>query len=322
MAINFPNSPQLNDTYQVGSDTWIWNGQTWEVLPIANPTFETVTVTDIINGRVNNISNLNLRDLGNVADAIPADGALLVYDAETSSWSGQVISGGFNGGTITGALVVNNNTASTNSTSGALRVTGGVGIGGAVFLGSTLTSAGAITVQGTNGIRLADSDSSNYVGFKAPGSVTTNLVWTLPATDGSSGQFLRTNGAGVLSWATAEGGGGGETIATTPGGSDTYVQFNNNGLFDGNAGLTFDADTSLLTASNLLVSDGTDSTSTSTGATVITGGLGIGASVNVGGSVSVGGNITISTEPTASTHATTKAYVDSKALAFSMAFGV
>lgn len=321
MAINFPNSPQLNDTYQVGGDTWIWNGQVWEVLPIANPTFETVVVTDIIDGRVDDISNHNLRDLGNVVDAIPADGALLVYDAATSSWSGQVISGGFNGGTISGTLFVNNSTTSTNSTTGALRVLGGVGIGGAVFLGSTLTAAGAITVQGTNGIRLADSDSSNYVGFRAPGSVTSNLVWTLPSADGTSGQFLRTNGAGVLSWATAEGGGGGGG-ETSPGGADTQVQFNNNGLFDGDSGLTFNPDTSILTASKLSVSDATNSTSTTTGAAVIAGGLGIGGSVNVGGGMTVAGNITISTEPTTASHATTKSYVDSKALAFSMAFGV
>lgn len=320
MAINFPNSPQLNDTYQIEGNTWIWNGQVWEVLPVSSPTFNNVTVTGIIDGQVDDISNHNLRDLGNVVDSIPADGALLVYNATTQSWSGQVISGGFNGGTITGTLFVNNNTVSTNSTSGALRVLGGAGIGGAVFLGSTLTSAGAITIQGTNGIRLADTDSSNYVGFRAPGSVNANLVWTLPSSDGTSGQFLRTNGSGILSWATAEGGGGGG--GGVIGGSDTQVQFNNNGLFDGDAGLTFDPLSSRLTASKLTVSDITNSTSSTTGATVIAGGLGVGSSVNIGGSLTVTGNINVSTTPTASAHATNKSYVDSKALAFSMAFGV
>lgn len=56
-------------------------------------------------------------------------------------------------------------------------------------------------------LRLADADSSNYVGFKAPAAITVNRVWTLPATDGTSGQVLSTNGSGVLSWATAAGGG-------------------------------------------------------------------------------------------------------------------
>ena len=61
-------------------------------------------------------------------------------------------------------------------------------------------------------LRFEDSDSSNYVGFKSPATVTTNLVWTLPATDGTTGQALTTNGSAVLSWATA--GGGSVTIGT------------------------------------------------------------------------------------------------------------
>ena len=39
-------------------------------------------------------------------------------------------------------------------------------------------------------------------------------------------------------------------------------------------------------------SNGTDSTSTTTGALIVTGGVGIGGSLNVGGSVSVGGTLT------------------------------
>ncbi len=41
---------------------------------------------------------------------------------------------------------------------------------------------------------------SNYVGFKAPDAIASDTVWTLPATDGSSGQFLSTDGLGILSW--------------------------------------------------------------------------------------------------------------------------
>jgi hypothetical protein len=57
-------------------------------------------------------------------------------------------------------------------------------------------------------LRFEDADSSAYVGFKAPSTITTNRIWTLPATDGTSSQVLSTNGSGVLSWATAGGGGG------------------------------------------------------------------------------------------------------------------
>lgn len=52
-------------------------------------------------------------------------------------------------------------------------------------------------------LRLADSDSSNYVALQAPATVASNLTFTLPSTDGSSGQALVTNGSGVLSFGSA-----------------------------------------------------------------------------------------------------------------------
>ncbi len=59
---------------------------------------------------------------------------------------------------------------------------------------------GALTMNAQNQVRFADSDSSNYVGFQSPATVGTNRIWTLPATDGASGQILSTDGSGVLSW--------------------------------------------------------------------------------------------------------------------------
>jgi hypothetical protein len=46
------------------------------------------------------------------------------------------LSGGYNGGTISGTLFINNTTASSNTTSGALRVAGGVGIGRSLYVGA------------------------------------------------------------------------------------------------------------------------------------------------------------------------------------------
>ena len=33
MALSFPSSPALNDTYSVGSKTWKWNGSAWDLIP-------------------------------------------------------------------------------------------------------------------------------------------------------------------------------------------------------------------------------------------------------------------------------------------------
>jgi hypothetical protein len=57
-------------------------------------------------------------------------------------------------------------------------------------------------IGATGALRFADSDSSNYVAFKAPAIIASNVTWTLPNTDGLPDQVLITNGSGVLSWAT------------------------------------------------------------------------------------------------------------------------
>jgi hypothetical protein len=68
-------------------------------------------------------------------------------------------------------------------------------------LGSAVATT-ALTLNATAELRLADTDSSHYVGFKAPGTVSTNRIWTLPAADGSSGQVLTTDGSGTFSFST------------------------------------------------------------------------------------------------------------------------
>jgi hypothetical protein len=69
----------------------------------------------------------------------------------------------------------------------------------------TLASAAAttaLTLNATAELRLADTDSSHYVGFKAPSTVSTNRIWTLPSADGSADQVLKTDGSGTLAWST------------------------------------------------------------------------------------------------------------------------
>jgi len=62
--------------------------------------------------------------------------------------------------------------------------------------------AGDTQLQAQGDLRFSDADSSNYVGFQAPATVTSNILWTLPAADGTANQALSTNGSGTLSWAT------------------------------------------------------------------------------------------------------------------------
>lgn len=70
-------------------------------------------------------------------------------------------------------------------------------------LDSPLTVVGNSTAGAE--IRLPeDTDNgSNYVALKAPDTIASNLTFTLPSADGTSGQALVTNGSGTLSFGDA-----------------------------------------------------------------------------------------------------------------------
>ncbi len=74
--------------------------------------------------------------------------------------------------------------------------------------------SGPIKMSSQNEFRFGDS-ASNYIGIKAPTTVGTNYVMTLPSDAGTSGYVLTTDGAGILSWTAPGGGGGGGSGITS-----------------------------------------------------------------------------------------------------------
>ena len=75
--------------------------------------------------------------------------------------------------------------------------------------GTTLSlTAGNLVLNAQADLRFADGDSSNYVAFQAPSTVSANVTWTLPGADGSAGYVLSTDGSGTLNWIAQTGGGG------------------------------------------------------------------------------------------------------------------
>ena len=65
---------------------------------------------------------------------------------------------------------------------------------------SYIDKNGNFTLNSQNTLRFADSDSSNYVAFKAPTTVSSDVTYTLPPSDGGTGQVLSTDGNGNLNW--------------------------------------------------------------------------------------------------------------------------
>ena len=76
------------------------------------------------------------------------------------------------------------------------------------FLDSTISTPLEVTGSASAGaeIRLPeDTDNgSNYVALKASDSISSNVTFTLPSADGTSGQVIQTNGSGNLSFITTE----------------------------------------------------------------------------------------------------------------------
>lgn len=70
---------------------------------------------------------------------------------------------------------------------------------------STTITAGDLTINAQGDLRLADSDSSNYVAIQAPATVGTNYTITLPsAVAGANGYALKSTTGGVTSWGPAD----------------------------------------------------------------------------------------------------------------------
>ena len=179
-----------------------------------------------------------------VSGGVGIGGTLFTDASKTSSISGF----GFSNGVGTGnSIILNSSAVTTNTTSGALIVTGGVGIGGTLFtdpaktssisgfgfsngagsgssikLSSTVlsntTSSGALIVSGGAGIAKSLNigeginlwNGANYTGFKS--TATNSIQYSLPPdkpTAGATGSsVLSSDTSGILNWVPMTTGGG------------------------------------------------------------------------------------------------------------------
>lgn len=150
-----------------------------------------------------------------------------------------------------------------------------------------VVSTANIQLNGQTDLRWADADSSNWVAFQAPSTVATNVTWTLPSADGTTGQFLSTNASGTLSWASGSVALSDQTasatthyplITTATSGTATAANVSSTKL-------TYQPSTGSLGSSVLQATGGTASSSRTTGALIVTGGAGISGSLYVGGDI-------------------------------------
>jgi hypothetical protein len=146
-----------------------------------------------------------------------------------------------------------------------------------IFSNAAATGSNSLQIRAANSILFYNSGNSFYTGFKSNASA--NKLYVLPATDGSSGQFLQTDGNQNLTWATATGGGSGSTTGVGSGGQWEVAVYPGTGLsVIGYSSLKND-----ITNSVVIISHSTGSNNYTNGALTVSGGVGIGGSLYVGG---------------------------------------
>ncbi len=147
------------------------------------------------------------------------NGEVLTWDG--TQWNSQVINDvnklPLGGGTMTGSINMgnqditnandisaNNNISATNNLSAGqdasignnLTVSGGIGVTNGI------NSAGNINLENESELQLAEAtgNGSDYVSLKSPAALAAPVNLILPDNDGDPGQYLQTDGSGVLSW--------------------------------------------------------------------------------------------------------------------------
>ena len=119
------------------------------------------------------------------------------------------------GGTMTGPLLIDDSSSAstpalsfdTDTDLGLFRKSANVMGFSSSGTEQMIFDGNGLTLQAQNDLRFADSDSSHYVAFQAPATVSSSLTWTLPSADAAvSGYALVSDASGTLSWAAAGGG--------------------------------------------------------------------------------------------------------------------
>ena len=167
MAIDFPNSPSLNQTYTVGSKTWSYDGEKW------------VLSTEVTLGTDTAGNYVAIVDASGTGISISGSGTesasvTITSNATNANTPSTIVSrdasGNFSAGTITAALSGNASTASALQTARTISLTGDVS-GSVSFDGSADASITA-TIQ-ANSVALGTDTTGNYVSDVSGGTGVT-----------------------------------------------------------------------------------------------------------------------------------------------------
>ncbi len=146
---------------------------------------------------------------------------------------------------INGALNIRRGTAA--DTDSVWTVQNNAGDSVAIFDANGLLTLGADLATNVPGsIKMWGAGANSWFTSFITGTQTANVTYTLPtAMPTLTGQALVSTDAGVMSWAT---------VTTPPAGLDTYIQYNNSGVFGAEAEFTYNYSTNLLAVGETSIS--------------------------------------------------------------------
>ena len=156
-----------------------------------------------------------------------------------------------------------------------------------------ITSLGTLTTvtigNSTSNTTINASSITSNVNVNLTGSnISLGSISNIKISGGTAGYFITTDGAGNLSWGATSGGGG-----VSASGSNTQIQFNDNGTLGAVANLAFDKSTNTLSTGRVVASAGANLGSNISN--IYLGGGGVSQILATDGS----GNLTWVAQPTA-----------------------
>lgn len=262
--------------------------------------------TDLVGGGASGVTSITA---GTDTSVSASTGAVTIWNTSTL----QTITS--RGATTNQAISITNSTSATSTTTGALQVIGGAGIGSNVVVGGygrfngEFNEAASTTTIGLYVGVAGSAPASPRVAFANSGTTwqidnyNGNFRWFIPGTtrmqidtSGNLSVYANTNSTSTTTGALIVTGGAGigsnlyvggtifGTVTTATSAAIAYSLANTSTTYVGRAVL---ADSVGTLTNPLIVTNLTQSTSTTTGALIVSGGIGVGGNAHIGGNIVV-----------------------------------
>ena len=201
-------------------------------------------------GNISNVTYANITGIGNIS-TVNLDGATdkVLYGNGVFADISAGASANFANfaGNLTVASQPNITSVGTLTSlqvGGGLSVVGNIG-GGNIAITDTATFTGPVVIDSLGNLTVSgNANLQTSPNIELP-------VANLHIDGGLNGYVLATDGAGTLSWTLNSGGGGGGS----PGGANTQMQFNDAGVFGGDANVVYNKSTNTMTMAGTLVAN-------------------------------------------------------------------